>query len=390
MLQDKFHTILLRRFLMWLTLGFFATLTVLSIAGAFLGSERAGTLFNSLPLIVYWFVLLILLAAGVLFLPRLLRKPGLLLIHLGCIVILSGAMWGSEKGHRLRKEWGGKDKIYKGYLVLSELRDEIQDNRIWNETLDHELGRLPFDLRLEDYWMDYYWPEGRLLIQKYPVKSVPDPDDPNRTVLTPLSRDPEQTWLLSDRIGEEILLPEPLKKVKILRVMRKLHIRGRITDRPRDKMNPALLIQLEWADGYQDVRFVFPPHVPHQTQTDGFVFVYMSVKPQRWQVKDFYSDITVLDYANRVKRRQVIEVNKPLHYGGYHFYQNKGDEPEVPVIRGDQKSTEPVGFTVLEVVSDTGLNVVYLGFCLLIAGVFWQCWFRHVPVYWTRQYRYGN
>lgn len=387
--QDTSNTIPLRRFLMWLTLFFIALLAVLSIVGAFLGAERAGILFNSLPLIVYWIALVILLAAGVLVFVRLRRKPGSLLIHMGCMVILIGAMVSSEKGHTLQKELLGSDKLYKGYLYLSEFPEEIQSNRVFNETMDEEVGRLAFELRLEDYWMDYYWPEGRLLIQKYPVQPLPDPDDPNRTVLKLLSNEPEQNWLIPDRIGEELELPAPLKKVKIVRVIRNLQVRDRITDRPRDTMNPALVVEIEWADGFRDQRFVFPRNMPHHAQTDGFVFIYMFVKPQRWEVKDYYSDVTVIDFKNRKQHQQIIEVNHPLHYGGYHFYQNKGDEPEVLVTEGEQRRIKPVGFTILEVVSDTGLKVVYLGFWLLSVGVFWQCWFRHIPGYGKKQNRNG-
>jgi cytochrome c biogenesis protein ResB len=149
-------------------------------------------------------------------------------------------------------------------------------------------------------------------------------------------------------------------------------------------------VELEWENGFRDQRFVFPPNIPHRAQTDGFVFIYMFVKPQRREVKDYYSDVTVLDYAHTTEHRQIIEVNHPLHYGGYHFYQNKGDEPEVLVTAGEQRILKPVGYTVLEVVSDTGLNVVYLGFWLLSAGIFWQCWLRHIIRYLGNRSQNGN
>ena len=46
----------LRRPLMWAALVIFALLTVFSIIGAFLGTERAGAMFNSLPLIIFWII----------------------------------------------------------------------------------------------------------------------------------------------------------------------------------------------------------------------------------------------------------------------------------------------------------------------------------------------
>ena len=120
------------------------------------------------------------------------------------------------------------------------------------------------------------------------------------------------------------------------------------------------------------------------------MFIYMFVKPQRWDVKDYYSDISVIDLKNRRQHRQTIEVNHPLHYGGYHFYQNRGDETEVPATAGEQRRMKPVGFTVLKVVSDSGVPVVFLGYWLLCVGVFWQCWLQHIIRYFGKRNQNGN
>jgi len=80
------------------------------------------------------------------------------------------------------------------------------------------------------------------------------------------------------------------------------------------------------------------------------------------QVKDFKSDVAVLE-EGQTTARKVIEVNHPLHYGGYHFYQHSYDDV------GGQ-------YTILLVKSDSGLRLVYGGFLLLGAGVFWWCWAR--------------
>ena len=88
----------IRRWALWVTLGIIILLLVLSVIGSFRGANRASELFNSKPLVVFWVGLTGLLIAGLVFFPRLLRKPGLLAIHLGSILILLGAMWGSENG----------------------------------------------------------------------------------------------------------------------------------------------------------------------------------------------------------------------------------------------------------------------------------------------------
>jgi ABC-type transport system involved in cytochrome c biogenesis permease subunit len=79
----------------------------------------------------------------------------------------------------------------------------------------------------------------------------------------------------------------------------------------------------------------------------------------------------ILDYKSRLvvfedKRpvtEKVIEVNDPLHHGGYHFYQHSYD------AKNEQ-------YTVLFVKSDSGLWPVYAGFALLCAGTFWLMWVR--------------
>ena len=93
-----------KRVVLWLGLLLIAALTILSIYGAFVGAARARSFFNSVPLILYWFVFLIVLVLGLAAFPRLVRTPSLLLIHAGCAVVLVGSMWASHGGHAIRNE----------------------------------------------------------------------------------------------------------------------------------------------------------------------------------------------------------------------------------------------------------------------------------------------
>jgi hypothetical protein len=81
-------------------------------------------------------------------------------------------------------------------------------------------------------------------------------------------------------------------------------------------------------------------------------------------VRDYISDIQVVKDGNVVAEKS-IEVNHPLHFGGYHFYQSSFD-------------TEGHKYTVLSVVSDTGLDFVYAGYLMLGIGVFWHFWLRRL------------
>ena len=85
------------------------------------------------------------------------------------------------------------------------------------------------------------------------------------------------------------------------------------------------------------------------------------VRP-RGQISDYKSDLTVLEEGREVARK-TIEVNDPLHYGGYHFYQSSYDQ-------------EHEHYTVLSVRSDSGLLAVYAGFLLVAVGVFWLFWVK--------------
>ena len=92
-----------KRAVLWAALIAVILLTLLSIYGAFIGADRARAFFTSLPLAVYWLALIALLVAGIVLFRRLLRVPSLLLMHLGCILVLLGAMWGSNGGHALAR-----------------------------------------------------------------------------------------------------------------------------------------------------------------------------------------------------------------------------------------------------------------------------------------------
>ena len=128
-------------------------LAVLSMVGAFLGAERAWTMFNSVPLMVFWFLVAGLLIAGLVLFRRLLRSPGLLALHLGSLLILCGAMYGSEKGHHLAALFFGNHKIPSGYMVIPEGR---ASNEILDQELDKPIGTLPFSLYLKDFSIDFY------------------------------------------------------------------------------------------------------------------------------------------------------------------------------------------------------------------------------------------
>jgi len=83
--------------------------------------------------------------------------------------------------------------------------------------------------------------------------------------------------------------------------------------------------------------------------------------PEQPHIKSFKSSLKILQGTN-VVREKTIEVNSPLSYGGYSFYQSGYNENDL-------------SWTVLLVVRDPSVPVVYLGFILLAAGAFLTaCW----------------
>jgi hypothetical protein len=325
-----------QRGVLWATLIAIILLTLLSIYGAFRGAERAQAFFNSLPLAVYWFALTALLILGIVIFRRLLRVPALLLMHLGSILVLLGAMWGSNGGHALARQLFGIDKIPRGRMGILE---HTQDNRVMiadsNSTRD-----LPFFVRLRDFRLEYY-DLGSLLIQ-----------DPTG-----------QRWRLPAVAGQRLSLGPEWGTVIIQRVFRNFRIdlkaEESVAYEGPDGSNPALELSIEKPGASPARRYVFEQMPGHMNPNDPLQMNYSRA------VRDYISELEIVENGKVVAAKN-IEVNHPLYYGGYHFYQHE---------YGVGQFGE---YTVLLVVSDSGLHLVFGGYALLIAGIFWHFWGRRL------------
>jgi len=309
----------LKRVLLWAALIVIILLAVFSIYGAFLGAERARAFFNTLPLAVYWFALAGLLVVGIVVFRRLLRVPSLLLMHLGCILIVGGGMWGSKAGHALGKQLFGIDKILEGQMAVLE---RGEDNRV-RLADGNDLAELPFSVRLRDFRMEYYEP-GDLFVR---------------------SRS-GQTWKLPARAGQKLSLGDDLGTIVIQRVFQnlKVDISG---DEPvyhdvPGGSNPALEVTREKPDGSTSRRYVFERSMGHRDRNDPLVMTY------RRTVSDYISELEIVEDGKVVAAK-------------------------------DDRLGE---YTVLSVVSDSGLSAVYAGYAMLIAGVVWHFWGRRTLSAW--------
>ena len=109
-----------RRLILWLALSLIALLFVFSVYGAFINAGPAQQFFNSIPLTVYWTLFIVLLLIGIIVFKRLLHVPGLLAMHLGCVLVFLGGMWGSKAGHRFQASNLGLEKIPSGQIQVYE------------------------------------------------------------------------------------------------------------------------------------------------------------------------------------------------------------------------------------------------------------------------------
>jgi hypothetical protein len=320
---------------MWAVLAMVILLIILSVYGAFLGSCRAKSFFNSPALSAYWLALMALLMAAFVIYRRPIRLPGLLLIHAGCILVLAGALWGSVTGLKIKNRLFGTDKIQTGQMVILEGDTE---NRIRLEGSE-QAEELPFHIKLKDFRIEFYKPEYL-------------------EILTPQGRSK-----IPVKVGKALPISPDFGVVTIVRVFDnfKISIDGdkkTIIDDPQPGYNPALEVQIKSPDGNVATRYVFERFPDYIYPGDKFLLRYHK------SVRDYISDIQVIKGGNVVAEK-TIEVNHPLHFGGYHFYQSSYD------VEGHR-------YTVLSVVSDTGLNLVYAGYLALGVGVFWHFWIRHI------------
>ena len=459
---------LIRRILIWATLAAVGMLLVLSVVGAFIGTQRARTLFNSVPLVVFWSLLVALLLVGLAAFRTLLRSPGLLAMHLACLLILGGAMYGSKDGHAVAAKLLGTRKIPSGYMQIYEGR---KDNVV-RDGNGNELGTLPFSIGLRDFWIEYYqetgpwllgidappagdghnrrrrvipWAVGeehdvpftdvRLKVLQYIPRARPVYDKDAEPILEITTPDGKKTRM-SVEVGKKVPLPSQDGTLRVVQVFSHLLVKdGKATDMPGSHANPALKIELETPDGQKAFRYAFAgPISMHGGGRDemqlryvpaGVIEVekdprsslpamellvtYKDKKLRKWLMgkdperpvelslepllgpvlyTDFNGDIhpgprlkmaakqgAIRDYKSRLvvveegviltETEKDIEVNDPLHYAGYHFYQHSYDSH-------DGK------YTVLSVRSDSGLLAVYVGFVLLCVGAAWRLWVRPI------------
>lgn len=267
-------------------------------------------------------------------------------MHLGGVLIIAGSMYSSAVGHQIQRKFLHCDKIAKGQMTIYEGHVEnrilIDPNTHPDIPIDPNAGldniaiyKLPFEVRLNAFHMEYY-DAGTLTV-----------------------------WVGDDAIwsgiaakGRVIKLPGEYGTIIVQETFNRLMIGkgGVAADVEGPGANPAAQVLVKRLDGTEGKHYVFEKYAPVSKEA-GFDMSY------RRQVSDYISELEVIKNGKVVSKKN-IEVNHPLHYGGYHFYQSSYMTPQ---------EGQPWA-TVLSVTSDSGLYCVFAGFIAVCAGIIYHLW----------------
>ncbi len=133
------------------------------------------------------------------------------------------------------------------------------------------------------------------------------------------------------------------------------------SDAPGPQQNPAVEVEFESPDSKKTPWYVYQLFAGFQQPVPGVEVTYaQQMASMNRMPRDFFSDLSIIENDKEILRK-TIEVNHPLHYGGYHFYQFSYD-----TVSGK--------YTILSVTSDSGLYAVYAGYGLLCIGIIWRLW----------------
>lgn len=271
------------------------------------------------------------------------RALGSMLTHISILLILGGGV--------IRAVWGEK-----GYLEFRE-----------GQTVAQFVGQrgvqpLPFGLHLAKFEIETY---------NQPPAAVPADDCSHLLVKWPAK---QITRTLNANLDEEQVIEADGEAytLKVLQYIPDFTVdmaTKEVSSRSAQPNNPAILVAVN-GPTYANHRWLFakfPDFVMHTkdgqpTGPSPFELRYINHAAAQAQpvidgpIKSFRSSLKVVE-NNAVAHEQQIEVNSPMQYKGYRFYQS-GYNPR------------DLSYTSLQVVKDPGVPVVYAGFGLMIIGLF--------------------
>lgn len=280
------------------------------------------------------------------------RIIGTVLVHLSLLVVFLGGglrgIWAQRGFIELRE--GETTAFYAADLGRVQLPFAIQ-------LVKFEIEKYPLPAVAGNAARDVYfetlvvtWPERN-------YRSVFDVQPGAELVVAPPRRPagpPESFRVSIVRRVPDFMIDMPTREIK---------------SRSNELRNPAIQVQVTGPAGVTE-RWLFARypdfnmHTTNTAQRIPFDLQYeVMVNPaQKARIKSFKSSLRILE-GQTVKAAKTIEVNAPLTYGGYTFYQSGYDE---------QDPTR----TILQVVRDPSVPVVYLGFGLMTIALLITTWAR--------------
>jgi len=117
--------------------------------------------------------------------------------------------------------------------------------------------------------------------------------------------------------------------------------------------NPAIEVELKDPKGGIKTAWLFARFPAIHQQISADLRIIYNWAPRR--PKDFISKVSILKDGKEILSKD-IQVNAPLNFGGYNFFQASYD-------------SQDLSWSGLQVVKDPGVPVIYAGFVLLILGL---------------------
>jgi hypothetical protein len=348
----------IKKTIMLLTLVLLVLLVILSVYSTFIGAEKAQKFFNTLPLTVYWIAFAVLLFIGIANFRRLLHDPWLFMIHAGIVVIISGSIWSSEGGHKLANKYFNIEKTQSGYMALFP---NTPDERVMGADIRSQVGTLPFKLNLLSFWIEYY---------RTGPATVTGVKDNGQPFTFELSGEFPQTFDFEEHT--KLTVAEKFDNFKInLKEGQRIPV-----DQKGLGENPVVLVEFQTAAGALQAGYLFEKFPMMNSIGAEYDLKYSS--GQITGIADYKSYVQVLsDDGTKPLAVKIIQVNDPLEIGGYHFYQHSYD-------------SDKLRYSVLAVVSNSGLFSVYLGFWMLGIGITGLFWIKPVKTYFSKKKHIAN
>lgn len=287
------------------------------------------------------------------------RIIGSVITHVSMLLILGGGV--------IRGVWGQK-----GHL---ELREGQLSTFFMSEK--GVVQEIPFGVHLVDFDIEVYEEPGE-------TPAAPDEDSLGQVIAQWPEK--ELAAAIPVMVGAEYRWPSEAEvssandiyHIRILQYLPDFSVNvdtREVTNRSNEPRNPAVLVSVVSASGHTNDHWLFANfpdfdmHANSDSNTVPTPFkMTLELEGSSGQqgsspsIKDYKSHLQIIE-NDKVVLEKTIEVNAPLSYKGYSFYQASYDPNDMT-------------YTLLQVVNDPGVPVVYAGFALMILGltiVFYVC-----------------